>query len=448
VEGVTALILAAGMNANPEVTQALLDAGANPMARDASGESVLGYARQNPALRGTDVYRQLNDAAVANEREAGPPSHLPVDASTLYFQSKRDYEAGTGPYSLATGDFSNNGHADLVVANPDDGTITLLMGQGDGSFASKLEHQLVTSPIAFTVGDFDGDGNLDLGVLALTAARSHVLVVFFGNGDGSFGRDTSYPIDNRFVVASLASGDFNGDGYLDLAVARTDYNTVQVLLNNGDGSFQDGVDYITGGQTFAVATGDLDGDGNLDLVVSNIYGEGTLSVLLGSGDGSFHPPSEFAVGDFNLANPYHIVLGDLNNDGVLDLAVTIRRAGSISVMLGNGDGSFGDRVNYMTGDDPRSAVVSDLNDDGIPDLAVANTGDDTVLVLFGSGDGGFQSKTVLSAGEGVSFVDSADFDGDGRPDLAVANYVSQTVSIFLSEKAQEQVESSDEGGER
>jgi hypothetical protein len=189
--------------------------------------------------------------------------------------------------------------------------------------------------------------------------------------------------------ASVAVGDFNGDGKLDLAVANSASNNVSVLLGNGDGTFQAAVNYAVGTNPASVAVGDLNGDGKLDLAVANI-GSNNVSVLLGNGDGTFKAAVNYAVG----SSPYSVAVGDFNGDGKLDLAVANPGSNNVSVLLGNGDGTFQTAVNYAVGSYPYSVAVGDFDGDGRMDLAVANHGSNNVSILLQSAPTGGSAQLV------------------------------------------------------
>ena len=232
---------------------------------------------------------------------------------------------------------------------------------------------------------------------------------------------------------SVAIGDLNGDGRLDLAVANNGLNDdgkiVSVLLNKHDGTFRARRDYTTGRGPLSVAIGDLNGDRKPDLVTANNYAN-TVSVLTNRGNGSFKAKRDYATG----RGAYFVAIGDLNGDRKPDLAVANADANSVSVFINRGHGGFARRHNYATGSAPVSVAIGDLNGDRKPDLAVANNGGDTnaVSVLANRGDGSFKAKRDYATGRGPGSVAIGDLNGDGKPDLATANDAANSVSVLAN----------------
>jgi large repetitive protein len=288
------------------------------------------------------------------------------------------------------------------------------------ALATKVDYATSITPFFITSADVDGDGKADL---VVANANSDAVSVLLGNGTGSFGVKTDYGTGN--YPQSVTSADVNGDGKADLVVANFISDTVSVLLGTGTGSFGTKADYATGSHPTSVTSADVNGDGKADLVVAN-FASATVSVLQNTGTGTFGTKVDYATG----AAPRSVTSADVNGDGKADLVVANTGSATVSVLLGDGTGSFGTKADYATGAAPRSVTSADVNGDGKADLVVANDGSATVSVLLGNGTGSFGVKTDYGTGNYPQSVTSADVNGDGKADLVVANNHDNTVSLL------------------
>jgi hypothetical protein len=355
------------------------------------------------------------------------------DRTLPSFASAVDYAVGAQPGSVAVGDFRGIGRLDLAVSNITDSSVSILLGNGDGTFAPAVNYPAGVGARSLTVGDFRGIGILDLAVVShgLGPGAQGNVSILLGNGDGTFQPAVDYPIGRG--SDGIAVGDFNGDGTLDLAVCNYASSTISILDGVGDGTFRPAVNYPTGHGPTSVAVGDFNGDGKPDLAVTNRQ-DGTVSILLNDGHGAFPTHTEFSAD----SQPFFVVAGDFHQTGSLDLAVANRQSGDVSILQGNGDGTFQSAVNYPTDVGPWSLAVGDFNGNGRLDLAVTNEGRSSggsVSILLNNGDGTFQSAvTYPSAPDTRPFsVTAGDFNGDGAPDLAVADAGSNNVSVLLNQ---------------
>ncbi|MHC4609961.1 MAG: FG-GAP repeat domain-containing protein [Planctomycetota bacterium] len=279
-------------------------------------------------------------------------------------------------------------------------------------------------PCGIVTGDFDEDGHTDL---AMATQGEDAVSVLLGDGDATFGTAAFYAVGGEPI--DIAVDDFDEDGYADLAVSNMLSDDVSVLLGNGDGTFQTSVDYAAGDNPLGITTGDFDEDGHTDLAVCDAGGVSyDVSILLGNGDGTFQSAVGYPAGEV----PTCVATGDFDEDGHTDLAVTNAGSDNVSVLLGNGDGTFQAAVSYGAGWEPGWIATGDFDEDGHTDLAVANAESDNVSVLLGNGDGTFQTAVNYIAGDVPFDIAAGDFDEDGHIDLAVTNYWGNTVSILLS----------------
>jgi hypothetical protein len=351
------------------------------------------------------------------------------DRTVPSFLVAGSYPAGKEPESVAADDFNGDGTLDVAVATYLDNSVNVLLGNGDGSFQNPTSYTVGMYADAVVAGDFNADGIPDLAVARFSSPIGKVSVLL-GNGDGTFQVAVDYSVSPDPV--SLAVGDFNGDGIQDLAVGTT--GMVSILLGNGDGAFQHAGDYKNGEGNFAggaaVTVADLNGDGFQDIAVANYLVGNTVSVLLGNGDGTFGAAKSYPAG----YDPEGLAAADFNGSGTVDLAVADYGANSLSVLMGNGDGSFQAPVMYDVGTHPIAVAIGDWNGDGVTDLAVANAVgiSNTVHTLLGNGDGSFQSADSYDAGKSPNALAVGDFNADGAADLVTADYFGNTVTVLLN----------------
>jgi hypothetical protein len=371
-----------------------------------------------------DINTNANTSAVFNQTIGAPNS----PANSL--QSPVNYSTGPDPRSVVVADFNQDGKPDLAIANfgssLGDGSIGIAFGNGDGSFRAPVGYPAAGGPISLAVGDFNGDGIVDL-VVANNVANN--VSVLLGNGDGTFQAPLKFT--TGLGPTSVVAADFNGDGVSDLAVANYGgpFNaSVSVLLGNGDGTFRTATSFFGGVALRALATGDFNGDGIVDLAIASGIGVG---VAIGKGDGTFSNTS--LIGSGLLVDS--VTVADFNGDGKADIASLQINGTSVFVSLGNGDGTFKNQIAYPAGTNTFALVAGDFNADGIPDLAVANYGAATgagggLSILLGNGDGTFQPGVNYPAGVNPTGIASGDFNGDGEIDLVLCDQ-GNTFNVYL-----------------
>jgi len=326
----------------------------------------------------------------------GASSFVPGPTNSIL--PSTSYNVGRGPIALTAADFRNVGQLDIAVVNEVDNSLTILVNQGAGTFLASAG-----SPIS----------------LGTTAGRPPA------------------------IAPSIASATLTTSGFHDLLVTDPVTDTVQVLLSNGDDTFTPPSRTTVGHQPSAIVTGDFNADGNQDFVVTN-FADNTFSLFLGNGQGAFTEASgsPFALPSA-VAGPIAMTAADFDSDGHLDLAIVNQTTSDVSILLGNIDSHGNPTFTQATGTQggspmavgksPVAIATGDLNNDSHPDLVVVNQADNTVSVLLGNGDGTFTAATnsPLSTGQAPTAVTISDFNADGNPDIAVTDPQTDSVSVFL-----------------
>jgi hypothetical protein len=348
---------------------------------------------------------------------------------------------------VVVGDFNGDGKSDISVAYTV--RVVTLLGNGDGTFASAPGSPILLqyppwdtlgTPYAgpMTLGDFDNSGNLGLAVAGFQSSDATILL---GKGTGAFTPSPTFTYIQNMPTSWLTSADFNGDGNLDLAAAgESNGLPVVVLLGYGGGAFTpvSSSPFGISSPVSSIAVGDFNGDGKLDLVVTegNLVGvPNVFAVLLGNGDGTFTqaPGSPVQIG----SGQNTIAVGDLNGDGKLDVMVANSSDNNVNILLGNGDGTFTQAPGspIPVGTTPYSLALADFTGNGKLSLAVANYGDNTLTLLLGNGNGTFTQApgSPIPVGKNPASLAVGDFNGSGRLGLAVANAGDSTVSILVQQ---------------
>jgi hypothetical protein len=382
--------------------------------------------------RGRRHDRRRDSLRAATRR---PKLEVLEDRSLLSFSPVTSFPVGTDPRAVVTADFNNDGHLDLATSNYDPTTgssgVSVLLGDGQGGFGAPWQSAGGTSGGSLAAGDFNGDGKLDLVTTHVTDVR-----IRLGNGDGTFQSPYAVPLHSPTPPVSVGVADFNADHKMDLVVISDlepfsgTGGWIEVLQGNGAGAFP--AFQVTEGSPVwpsLLAIDDLNADGTPDVVLSGYWDGNEAYVEAWQGDASgilwlpywtFNSGGQGSVGDFT-------------GDGILDLVIAGQ---TVDVLAGLGDGTFAAPISNPTSGNPAGAVeVADFNGDGKLDVVMAAPLDGSVSVLLGNGDGTLSYAGAFATGSSPAAVAVGDFNADGRPDVATANAGSNTFSVLLNDGA-------------
>jgi len=353
------------------------------------------------------------------------------DASAGQFEKAAYYRAGQRPYQVVAAQFTSSGNIDLAVSNYATSQIFVLLGNGDGTFQAPIKFS-IPSPIALAVGDMNGDGKEDLVVAEYQGTVESSVAVLLGDGSGRFRQSGSYL--SGVETTGVAVADFNGDGYIDVAVANNTGN-VKVFFGTGKGTLERPTTYsLAGTNPYGIAAGDLDGDGHPDLAVAEAIG-GSVAVLLNDGTGKFKKPVTYNAGGGEARD---VKIADLRNSGDQDLVVANASQGMV-VLLNQGNGTFGKPAIYRPcsgkcSAGPEACTVADFNLDGNLDVACAANIDDSYF-FYGNGKGNFGAAIPISdtiKTDGGFSIAAGDFNHNQAPDLALPIELKGKVAILLN----------------
>ncbi|MCB0329809.1 MAG: VCBS repeat-containing protein [Bdellovibrionales bacterium] len=324
--------------------------------------------------------------------------------------------------TIATADLDGDGYADIVTR--DGGQIAIFLGNGDGTFTASGQTRPVSSaPESVAIGDIDNNGTLDI-VSAHQA--SNAIGVLFGNGDGTFtvgqsSLGTTQPYD-------ITLGFFDNDDYLDVAVSKRFSNQdVDIYLNDGAGNFTYNNTVVTGRHQSAVVAGEFTGDNIED--IATLGTNGHFFLLEGNNDGTFNVSPDYVIGNTHAETEFDV--GDMNNDGFLDVIIG-HNNNTVGILLNNGDGTFATERTFASGGGIFDVQVGDFNGDGNLDVVSADYDDSAVSVLLGDGNGNLAAATTFAVAGDVENLALADFNDDGVLDIAAASFSAATVDILIA----------------
>lgn len=341
-------------------------------------------------------------------------------------------DVGGSPRNIEIADLTGDGRADVIATNGDSASVTVVPGNGDGTFAAATSYPTGAHPWSLAIGDVTQDRVPDL----VVGGYDDTLITVYPGEAGGLGARADYPVGTN--PQGLALADVDGDGELDVVAAAHGADAVSVLKSAADGALGMHSEYPAGAVPYSVAAGDLDGDGVVDLAVASpgSGNGGSVTTLHGIGDGTFAAPVELPI--LPGVQPWHVAIAELDADGALDVIVANNfdfdpSGQTISIYPGIGDGTFAAQHDLAAAPYAWWVRAVDLDGDGALDLATAGGMADAASVFHGHRDGTFDARVDFASGADELAIAAGDLDGDMRPDLAVAAQGEGTIFIHRSQ---------------
>ncbi len=348
----------------------------------------------------------------------------PPACSQGTFAGPTNVATGNYPNAMAIGDFNRDGIQDIVATNYNQSSVAVKLGNGTGNFGGATVIPVGAEPTAIAVGDFNGDGKQDFVSVSIA---DNTVSVRLGDGLGGFTGITDLALGGGMQPTGVAVGDFNEDGFAD--IAGTDGLNDQAFIRLGDGlggftaAANVSVDFTPSG----IVVADFNEDGHQDIATAN-FGSTTVSIRLGNGLGGFTGTLDAFAGS---QGPQAMAIGDFNEDGHQDFVATNDAANKATIRLGDGLGGFVGTTNVFINFTPNGVAVGDFNGDGHQDFITANAGSSNAALRLGDGAGNFVNGGNLATGGGPFTVLVGNFNSDDVQDVAISSGTAGNLSIYL-----------------
>jgi hypothetical protein len=344
----------------------------------------------------------------------------------ISFNNQEEFSIVNSPTSVSLADFNNDSLLDMAVAvgGPGSNSVAVMLRQADGEMQQTQYYTVGRLPSSVVAADLNNDGLMDI---ASANTSSNDISILLGIGQGLFQTAESYPVNSP---TEIAIGDLNGDTVMDLVAISMYTDMVGILVGSANATFESAQYFSIGtSRTYAgsIALGDFNRDRRLDVVVAN-YLANSVSLLLGNGNGTLRTAKNIPVGQW----PKAIAVGDFNNDSRLDIVTANAKSNDVSILLGQSGGRFRAVRNFAGVKDPRAISVGDINADGKLDVTTANYGSNDISIMLGNGDGTLIKPLSFAVGSRPRSVDIGDLDADGLMDVVAANGSSNSVTALFN----------------